>query len=93
MADCTRGLFEIRAIILDTGEVLDIQDVIADGEKEALFESDLKEKLKSRKLTLDDVHVLVREFGQVPAKEKAKYVKVLGKLGKTIVGRESKKGK
>ena len=45
--------------------------------------------IQSKKdLKLKDVHVIVKEFGSVPSREKVKYVKVIGKVGKTVVGRE-----
>ena len=86
----TRGLFEIRAVNKETDEIVYKSEVIADGEKEALFESDLKETLKSLKLNRDDVTIVVRNFGAIPAKEKAKTVKLLGQLGNIIVGKEQK---
>ena len=84
----TRALFEIRVINKDTDERVFSTEVIADGEKEALFESDLKQVLKDKGLTREDVHILVREFGSVPAKEKAKMVKVIGQVGRMVLGKE-----
>lgn len=62
--DCnSRALFEIRAVSKETDEVVYSKEIVADGEKEALFESDLKESLKTQGLKKDDVTILVREFG------------------------------
>ena len=85
----SRGLFEIHAINLDTDEIVFHQKVIASGEKEALFESNLKETLKEQGISRDDIHLIVKEIGQVPAKEKAKTVKIIGQIGKTILGKEN----
>jgi len=91
MADIqkTRALFEIRAIDKETDEVVYSKEVVADGEKEALFESDLKEVLKAKNLRKEDVTIITREFGQVPVREKAKIVKFLGQAGSFILGKES----
>lgn len=85
-----RALFEIRAFNKETDERVFSQEVIADGEKEALFESDLKVSLKEKGLSKDDVNIIVREFGKIPAKEKAKMVKVIGQVGKLMLGTEQK---
>ena len=61
-----RGLFEIRAIDIETDEVIYSVEVVAEGEKEALFESDLKEKLKAKRMSRQDVDIVVREFGELP---------------------------
>ena len=84
----SRGLFEIVAIGLESGEIIYEDKVIAEGEKEALWESSLKETLNSKKLTRDDVHILVREFGKVPAKVKPKKFTVISKVGKTMLAKE-----
>ena len=84
-----RGLFEIRAIDKSTDEVIYKDEVIAEGETDALFESNLKEVLKEKKLTRDDVTVLIREFGAVPNKERAKKLEIKGQFGKTILARET----
>lgn len=84
----TRGLFEIHAIHKDTNEVVFHQKVVAEGEKEALFESNLKEELKKNNVTKDEVHLLVKEIGQLPAKEDVKTVKILGQIGKTSLVQE-----
>jgi len=84
----SRALFEIVAIDLDSGTIVYESKVIAEGEKEALFESDLKEKLAAKKMTREDVHILVREFGQVPAKCRMHKFVVKGRLGKHLVAKE-----
>lgn len=84
----SRALFEIRVFNKDTDERIHSEEVIADGEKEALFESRLKEVLKEKDLTRDDVVILIREFGPVPAKEKVKMVKIVGQMGKMVLGKE-----
>ena len=86
-----RGLFEIRAISRDTDEIVYKDEVVAEGESDALFESNLKEVLKEKKLKRDDVYVIVREFGSVPVKERTKTVRVVGKVGKMILGKEESK--
>lgn len=83
-----RGLFEIVAISKDSDEIVYEEKIVAEGEKEALFESDLKEQLKVKGLKREDVHVLVREFGTLPAKEDVKIVKIIGQVGKTILAKE-----
>jgi hypothetical protein len=76
-----RGLFMIRAINKETDEIVYAAEIIAEGEKEALYESDMKSYLKDKKLSRDDVHILVKELIQVPAKEDVKKVRVLGQIG------------
>ena len=85
-----RALFEIRAFNKEDDSLVYSAEVIADGEKEALFESELKETLKDKKLTRDDVVVLIREFGPVPAKEKVKIVRIVGQMGKMVLRTEQK---
>lgn len=89
--DCnSRGLFEIVAINIETSEIVYEDKVISEGEKEALFDSNLKEVLNSKKLTRDDVCVLTRCFGVVPEKVRPKRFKVIGKIGKTMLASEEK---
>ena len=76
-----RGLFSIRAISKETDEIVYSAEIVACGENEALYESDMKDALKAKKLTRDDVHVIVTEIGKLPAKEDIKKVKVLGQIG------------
>ena len=83
-----RGLFEIRAIAIENDEVIYKADVIAEGESDALFQSDLKEALKSKKMTRDDVNILIREFGPLPKKERAKTVRVIGQVGNLVLAKE-----
>lgn len=82
----TRGLFEIHAINVETDEIVFTQKVVAEGEKEALFESDLKENLKKKELSKDDVHIIVTFLGSVPVKEKIKKVSLVEKMVKTLTG-------
>jgi hypothetical protein len=86
--DNSRGLFNIIAINLDTDEIVYNSLIIAEGENKALFESDLKDDLKKLKLTLDDVHVIVKEIASVPARTKPRKFTIKGKLGKHILARE-----
>lgn len=86
--DTNRGLFTIRAVDKATDRVVYIEDIVADSEKDALYESNLKDGLKDLGLKKDDVWLVVKEFGQVPPKEKVQTVKVLGQLGKMIVGKK-----
>ena len=74
----TRALFQIRAIKKETDEVVFSSEVVAEGEKEALYESSMKEELKSKGLNKSDVHILVKSFGPLPAKEEVKNVKIIG---------------
>jgi len=80
MADNGRGLFQIRVINLDTDNIIHSEEVIAEGESDALFQSNLKDVLKNNRLTRDDVHIIIKEFGSVPKRDKIKTVKVLGGL-------------
>jgi hypothetical protein len=73
----TRALFQIRAINKDTDKVVVSEEVVAEGEKEALYESDLKEKLDAIGLKKSDVHVIVKAFGSLPPKEEVKSVKII----------------
>ena len=85
-----RGLFEIYAVNLETDEIVFEQKVVAEGESDALYNSDLKEGLRLDGLKKDDVHIVVREIGPVPKKEKAKTVKILGQVGNLVLGKEKK---
>jgi hypothetical protein len=91
MSDTTvgksRGLFEIYAVSLKDDKVVFEQKVVAEGEKEALFESDLKEGLKKLEMCKDDVHIVVREIGPVPPKEKTHVVKLLDKVCEFVKGK------
>jgi len=89
--DTNRGLFTIKAVCKETDEIVYSHDIVAEGEKDALYESDLKDVLKSKGLTKNDVHIVVKEFGQVPPKEKVQKVKVLGQCGDFVVGRKEHK--
>lgn len=73
----TRALFQIRAINKDTDKVVVSAEVVAEGEKEALYESDLKENLEVLGLKKSDVHIIVRSIGSLPAKEEVKSVKII----------------
>ena len=84
-----RSLFDIYAINKDTSEVVFNEKVVAEAEKDALFESNLKEKLTELKLRKDEVHMVVHELGTVPAKEHVKTVKILGEFGKTKLVKET----
>lgn len=84
------GLFQIRAVNKDTNEIVYTGEIVAEGEKEALFESDLKESLVKKGLKKDDVHIVVKEFGQVPVKERAKTVKILGQCGSLSLVKDQK---
>jgi hypothetical protein len=77
----TRALFQIRAVVKETDEVVFNAEVVAEGEKEALYESDMKEVLKKAGLGKDDVHILVKSFGTLPPKEVVKNVKIIGAAG------------
>jgi hypothetical protein len=82
----TRALFQIRAVKKDTDEVVFASEVVAEGEKEALYESTMKEELTKKNLTKSDVHIIVKSFGTIPAKEEAKNVRIVGKIdGFTLV--------
>ena len=72
------GLFQIRVVDLETREIVHSEEVVADGESEALFNSKVKEVLKAKSLTKDDVHIIAKELDSVPKREKVKTVKVLG---------------
>lgn len=87
----TRALFQIRAVNKFTDVVEYAEEVVAEGEKEALFESNMKEALKAKGLTKADVNVLVKSFGILPAKEEVKSVKLVGELGKYSLVKEDKK--
>jgi hypothetical protein len=84
----SRALFSIIAIDLESDEIVYENKVIAEGEKEALFESDLKEKLKLKKLTRDDVHLIVKEIGSVPSRIRPRKFRVLGTVGKHSLMKE-----
>ena len=88
--ETNRGLFTLKAVNKATDEVVYTEDIVADGEKEALFESNLKEGLKAIGLTKNDVWLVVKEFGEVPLQEKVQNVRVLGQVGKLVLGRKSK---
>jgi len=85
-----RGLFEIYAINLENDEIVFSEKVVAEGESDALYNSGLKEALKVKGLRKDDVHMVVKEIGSVPKKEKAKTVKILGQVGNLVLGKEKK---
>jgi len=87
----SRGLFGIRVVDLETDKVVHAEEVVAEGEQDALFESDVKEALKKLGLKKEDVHIIVKEFGSVPQKPRPKTVRFVGQLGKTILGRETEK--
>lgn len=91
MSNEERGLFQIRAINKDTDEIVFSEEVVADGESDALFNSKLRESLKKEGLDKDDVHIVVREFGSIPKKERSKTIRLLGKAGNLILGKESNK--
>ncbi|MFA6971417.1 MAG: hypothetical protein WC208_08460, partial [Gallionella sp.] len=61
-------------------EIIDSEEVIAEGEADALFQSNVKSVLKEKKLKKEDVHIIVKEFGSVPKKERPKMVRVMGGL-------------
>ena len=86
----SRGLFEIHAVNLDTDEVVFQEKVVAEGESDALYCSSMKEELKKLGLKRDDVHIIVREIGCVPKREKAKTVKILGQVGGLMLSKEQK---
>jgi len=67
-----RGLFQIRAVDIETDEVVYQAEIVAEGEKEALFDSDLKEVLKNKNLTRHDVDILVKELDSLPARTRIK---------------------
>jgi len=77
-----RALFEIRAVSIETDEVIYKTEIVAEGEKEALFDSDLKEVLKSKKLSKYDVDIVVREFGRLPERTPRRKNFFTGKKGK-----------
>ena len=83
-----RGLFEIRAIRKSDDKVILKEEIVAESESDAMFESGLREALKAEKLNKDDVYLLFREFGAVPKRERAKTVRLLGKLGKHCLAKE-----
>jgi len=89
--ETNRGLFTIKAINKETDEIVYSEDIVAESEKDALYESALKEGLKKKGLRKDDVHLVVKEIGQVPPKEKIQRVKVLGQCGDFVVGKKEKK--
>jgi hypothetical protein len=89
-AKTERALFNIIAINLETDEIVYESKVIAEGEKEALYESDLKEKLAAKSMHRDDVHLIITEIGPVPGKRKPKKFKVLGQVGNTALMTEEK---
>ena len=72
-----RALFQIRAVSKETDAIVFSSEVVAEGEKEALYESNMKEELKSKNLTKNDVHILVKAFGTLPAKEEVKNVRII----------------
>jgi len=76
-----RALFEIRAVSIETDEVIYKTEIVAEGEKEALFDSDLKEVLKSKKLSKYDVDIVVREFGRLPERAPRRKNFFTGKKG------------
>lgn len=82
----SRGLFEIHAVKLATDEVVFEQKVVAEGETDALYESDLKSKLKDLGLSKDEVHIVITEIGPVPLKPKAQVVKLLDKVCAFVKG-------
>ena len=87
----SRGLFTIKAINKETDEIVYSEDIVAASEKDALYESNLKAGLKEKGLKKDDVHLVIKEIGQVPPKEKVQRVKVLGQCGDFVVGKKEKK--
>lgn len=86
-----RGLFEVIAINLNTDEIVFEQKIVAEGENEALFESNIKEALKEKGLNTKEVHKIVREIASVPARIEIKKVTLLSKIGNIIHGEESSK--
>jgi len=84
-----RGLFEIFAIQLSTDKIVFEQKVVADGENEALYESDLKDKLKELKIKRDEVCLIVREIGPVAPKSKPHMVRLLDKVCDFVGGKDS----
>jgi len=86
----SRGLFGIWVVELDSDVIVYKDEVIAEGESDALFNSNLKEVLKEKKLKRDDVHVIVKEIGSVPKREKAKTVKIIGQAAGFMLSKEQK---
>lgn len=86
----TRALFQIKAVKKDDDKVVFSDEVVAEGEKEALYESGMKEELKKQGLTRDDVNILVKSFGSLPPKEVVKNVKIVAAAGGMTLVQEKK---
>lgn len=84
-----RGLFEIRVVDLETDKVVHSEEVVAEGEQDALYESGVKDVLEKLKLRKDDVKIMIREFGALPKRQRARKLEIKGQLGKTIIARET----
>lgn len=87
----TRALFQIRAISKETDEIVFGAEVVAEGEKEALYESDMKDALKKLGLGKGDVHILVKAFGTLPAKEEVKNVRLIASAAGFNLTQDKKK--
>lgn len=84
-----RGLFEVYAIHLETEEIVFEQKIVAESEQEALLWSNFKEALKEKKLSKNDLHLIVREIGEVPERQKPQAVKLLDKICNLLPGPKS----
>lgn len=91
MADQERGLFQIRAVNKDTDEVVFSEEVVGEGESDAMFNSKLKDALKEKNLAKDDVYILCKELGSLPKKERSKTVKLISQIGNLVLGKETTK--
>lgn len=83
----SRGLFEIHVINLTDDKVVYTEKVVADSEANALYESDVKAKLKELGIKKDDTHIVIEEIGSVPPKEKPHVVKFLDKVCDFVTGK------
>jgi len=83
-----RGLFLVHAIGKDDDSIVFRQELVAESERDAMYESDLKKVLEEKGLTKRDVDIVVSEINSLPAREEVKTVRIIGKAGKVILGKE-----
>ncbi len=81
-----RAIYHVYAVKKDADEIVFEQKVVAESEKDALYESDLKEALKKKEISKDDIFTVCSFVGEVPAKEKVQKVSVVEKVFKSLTG-------
>ena len=78
--DKSRGLFQIRVIDLDTDGIVYAEEVVAEGESDALFQSDVKRVLKEKGLHREDVHIICVEMAPVPKRQRPQAVRLIDRI-------------